>query len=95
MNKITKILLCLFALMFALSPLVGAIEPYATYTYAKDGTPRISPTAYSPVMNVDSNYMGLDVKLDDPRDLFVDCDDNVYIVDEDGNEKKLEPKSKK
>ena len=81
MNKITKILLCLFALMFALSPLAGAIEPYATYTYAKDGTPRISPTAYSPVMNVDSKYMGLDVKLDDPRDLFVDCDDNVYIVD--------------
>ncbi len=81
MKKITKILLCLFALMFALSPLASAIEPYATYTYAKDGTPRISPTAYAPVMNIDSSYMGLDVKLDDPRDLFVDCDNNVYIVD--------------
>ncbi len=85
MNKITKILLCLFALMFALSPLAMAIEPYATYTYAKDGTPRISPTAYSPIMNVDSSYMGLDVKLDDPRDLFVDCDGNVYIVDAGNN----------
>lgn len=85
MNKITKILLCVFALMFALSPLAGAIEPYATYTYAKDGTPRISPTAYSPVMNVDSSYMGLDVALDDPRDLFVDCDGNVYIVDAGNN----------
>ncbi len=81
MKKITKILLLAFALLFALSPVIGAIEPYVTYTYGKDGWPRTSPTAYSPVMNVNSDYMGLSVPLDDPRDLFVDVDGNVYIVD--------------
>ena len=81
MKKFTRILLLAFALLFALSPVVGAIEPYTTYTYGKDGWPRTSPTAYSPVMNVDSAYMGLAEALDDPRDLFVDVDGNVYIVD--------------
>ena len=81
MKKFTRILLLAFALLFALTPLVGAVEPYTTYTYGKDGWPRTSPTVYSPVMNVDSSYMGLDVAIDDPRDLFVDCDNNVYIVD--------------
>ncbi len=81
MKKFTRILLLAFALLFALSPVVGAIEPYTTYTYGKDGWPRTSPTVYSPVMNVNSDYMGLSVPLDDPRDLFVDVDGNVYIVD--------------
>ena len=81
MKKFTRILLLAFALLFALTPIVGAVEPYTTYTYGKDGMPRTSPTVYSPVMNVDSTYMGLDKAIDDPRDLFVDCDNNVYIVD--------------
>lgn len=85
MKKITRILLLALALLFALSPVVGAVEPYATYTYGKDGYSRISPTVYSPVMNVDSAYMGLDVALGDPRDLFVDGDGNVYIVDATNN----------
>ncbi len=81
MKKFTRILLLAFALIFAMTPIAGAIEPYTTYTYGKDGFPRTSPTVYSPVMNVDSTYMGLDTAIDDPRDLFVDCDNNVYIVD--------------
>ena len=85
MKKFTKILLVAFALLFALSPIVSAVEPYTTYTYAKDGTPRTSPTVYTPVTNVDSAYMGLETAIDDPRDLFVDPDQNVYIVDAGNN----------
>ena len=81
MKNIVRILLLSLALIMALSPIVGAIEPYTTYTYAKDGTPRQSPTVYSPVRNVDSKYMGLEVPLSDPRDIHVDNDGNVYIVD--------------
>ena len=85
MKKFSKVLLVAFALLFALSPVVSAAAPYATYTYAQDGTPRTSPTAYTPIMNVDSAYMGLETPIDDPRDLFVDPDENVYIVDAGNN----------
>lgn len=85
MNKFTKVLLVAFALLFALSPVVSAVEPYTTYTYAQNGTPRTSPTVYTPVTNVDSLYMGLETPIDDPRDLFVDPDQNVYIVDAGNN----------
>lgn len=81
MKNLTRILLLSLVLIMALTPLAGAIEPYTTYTYAKEGTPRQSPTVYSPVTNVDSAYMGLEVALKDPRDICVDNDGNVYIVD--------------
>ncbi len=81
MNKFVRILLVTLALVMALMPLASAIEPYTTYTYAKDGTPRQSPTVYTPVRNVDSKYMGLEVPLSDPRDIHVDENGNVYIVD--------------
>lgn len=81
MNMIKRILLLSLALMMLLAPLAGAVEPYKTYTYAKDGTPRMSPTAYTPILNVDSKYMGLETPLNEPGDLFVDTDGNVYIVD--------------
>lgn len=85
MKKFTKVLLVAFALLFALAPVASAAAPYATYTYAQDGTPRTSPTVYTPIMNVDSAYMGLETPIDDPRDLFVDPDQNVYIVDAGNN----------
>ena len=81
MKKITKILLLALVFVLALAPVASAVEPYTTYTYGKDGWPRTSPTVYTPVMNVDSNYIGLDTDIDDPRDLFVGPDGCVYIVD--------------
>lgn len=54
---------------------------YTTYTYSYDGFALKSPDAYVPDRLVDSNYMGLEVPLDDPRDLEVDDEGNVYIVD--------------
>lgn len=81
MKKFTKILLLALVLVLALAPVASAVEPYTTYTYGKDGWPRTSPTVYTPVMNVDSNYIGLETAIDDPRDLFVGPDGCVYIVD--------------
>ena len=81
MKKLTRILLLALVLVFVLAPVASAIEPYTTYTYGKDGYPRTSPTVYTPVMNVDSSYIGLETEIDDPRDLFVGPDECVYIVD--------------
>lgn len=81
MQKLKIALLLVLVAIFVLMPAASAVEPYITYTYAKDGTPRTSPTAYSPVMNVDSSYIGLETPIDDPRDLFVGPDNKVYIVD--------------
>ncbi len=54
---------------------------YKTYTYSYDGFALQSPDAYVPDRLVDSNYIGLPQALEDPRDLEVDADGNVYIVD--------------
>ena len=70
MKTLKKILLLSLALLFALMPVASAVEPYVTYTYGTDGWPRTSPTVYTPILNVDSSYIGLDKAMDDPRDLF-------------------------
>lgn len=83
MKKITKvILLSVCAIMLLASFPMSAAEPYQTYTYSIDGMPLYSPAAYAPLMNVDSNYIGgLDTPFDDPRDIFVDKNQNVYLSD--------------
>ena len=64
----------LVALITLFAVPAGAVKSYQTYTYSSSGFPLYSPDAYTPVMTVDSAYIGLDSKktLDDPRDLFVD-----------------------
>lgn len=64
MKKFTKILLLALVLVLALAPVASAVEPYTTYTYGKDGWPRTSPTVYTPVMNVNSDYIGLDIAIE-------------------------------
>jgi sugar lactone lactonase YvrE len=67
---------------------------YLTYTYSVDGFDMASPDAYTPEIEIDSVYMGLvDLEIDkttgkgiappidDPRDIFVDRNKNVYIAD--------------
>ena len=81
MKKLVKIICIFFAvLMIAAIPL-SAAKPYQTYTYSISGTALYSPNAYDPLLTVDYKYMGLDKKIEDPRDLEVDEDQNVYIVD--------------
>ena len=81
MKKLVKIICIVFAvLMIAAIPL-SAAKPYQTYTYSISGTALYSPNAYDPLITVDYKYMGLTKKIEDPRDLEVDEDENVYIVD--------------
>ena len=86
MKKSIKILLVLMALLCVLPAAASAAAPYTTYTYSSTGFVLYSPDAYVPDQVVDAEYMGTDssgnsVVLEDPRDLEVDEDGNVYIVD--------------
>ncbi len=85
MKNLARILTAVMALLTILTVAVGAAAPYATYTYSSEGFVLNSPEAYVPDMVVDSNYMGLDTAFDDPRDIFVDPDENVYVVDAKNN----------
>ena len=81
MKRLSQVLLTVLALLMMLTTVVGAAAPYATYTYSSTKFVLNSPEAYVPDMVVNSNYMGLSKALDDPRDLFVGPDENVYLVD--------------
>ena len=81
-------MICLLVMLLSFG--VEASKPYQTYTYSIDGMPLHSPDAYTPIMIVDSNTMdpglnNLKTAIDDPRDLVVDKDMNVYIVDAKNN----------
>ncbi|MBQ8552115.1 MAG: YIP1 family protein [Clostridia bacterium] len=82
MKQLTKIfaLAACIILVLGCMPL-GAITPYSTYTYSIDGFALMSPDAYVPDRQVDSAYMGLETAIDDPRDMVVDGNKNIYIAD--------------
>ena len=75
----------LFALLIMLSVPVSAASAYQTYTYSINGMSINSPAAYTPVQSIDSGYMGLKTAIDDPRDMVVDKEYNVYIADAKNN----------
>ncbi|MCI8389029.1 MAG: hypothetical protein HFE63_11280 [Clostridiales bacterium] len=82
MKKLSRILALAACLILAIGCLpLGAITPYSTYTYSIDGFALMSPDAYTPDRQIDSAYMGVSPAIDDPRDLFVDGNKNVYIAD--------------
>ncbi len=81
MKKFVSVLALLFALLLMFSVPVSAASAYQTYTYSIYGSSVNSPAAYTPLQNIDSIYMGLETPIDDPRDLVVDKDYNVYIAD--------------
>ncbi len=88
MNKITKILCCLFVVLLLGSCIVmntSASSAYQTYTYSLGGFALYSPDAYTASMTVDSEYMGLDMPIEAPADLVTDKDGNVYIADSGNN----------
>ncbi|MBQ2767676.1 MAG: YIP1 family protein [Clostridia bacterium] len=85
MKNIIRVIALVFAAMMLFAVPISAAKPYQTYTYSIDGMPLNSPDAYTPVMTVDSAYMGLSKAFDDPRDLFVDDENNVYLVDAKNN----------
>ena len=81
MKRFISIIALVFALVMIFAVPASAFKPYQTYTYSIDGFALHSPDAYTPVMAVDSAYMGLEVPFDEPRDIVVDENDNVYLVD--------------
>ena len=82
MKKLTKIFALAACLILVLGCLpLGAITPYSTYTYSIDGFALMSPDAYVPDRQIDSAYMGVEPAIDNPRDLVVDDNNNVYIAD--------------
>ncbi len=85
MKKISSIICLVFALIMLFSIPIGAAKPYSTYTYSSGGDPLYSPDAYTPLMTVDSAYMGLKTAISDPRDIEVDDQLNVYIADAKNN----------
>jgi len=68
-------------LMIAATVIPASAAAYTTYTYSVDGNPTLSPDAYTPIMQADSKYMGLDKALSNPSDLVCDENGNVYIAD--------------
>ena len=87
MKKFIKAIVIALCLITVLSVPVSAATPYQTHTYmARTKATLNSPDAYVPSTAVDAAYMGL--TFDDNtnlQDLFVDSDNNVYIVDSGSN----------
>ena len=82
MKKSIKLLALAACLILAFGCLpLSAITPYSTYTYSIDGFALQSPDAYVPDRQIESDYMGVEPAIDDPRDLVVDEYKNVYIAD--------------
>ena len=81
MKKFISIIALVFALVMIFAVPASAFKPYQTYTYSIDGFALHSPDAYTPIRTVDSAYMGLEVPFDEPSDIVVDENDNVYLVD--------------
>lgn len=90
MKKLISAICLVFVLVLIASVPVSASRSYQTYTYSIKGTALYSPDAYTPIKTIDSTYMGLKTEgikkvLDDPCDLVVDKNDNVYIADAGNN----------
>lgn len=85
MKKFISVLALLFVFVMVMSVPVGAASAFQTYTYSINGDALYSPAAYTPEKSIDSNYMGLKDAIDDPRDLVVDDEYNVYIADAKNN----------
>jgi len=68
--RVFLLLICAITVLMSIPFTSSAAEPYQTYTYSIEGEALYSPAAYSPVMTVDSKYMGLledkGIAIDDP-----------------------------
>ena len=88
MKNTAKILCAIFAIVMIVSCFAigtSASSAYQTYTYSIDGYALYSPDAYVASEVIDSAYMGLDVAISSPNDLFADAKGNIYIADTDNN----------
>ncbi len=88
MKNCKRILCSFFALLLIVSSCcitAGAGSAYQTYTYDVYGDALYSPDAYTALMSVGSDYMGLEVPIENPGDMVTDAAKNVYIADTGNN----------
>ena len=88
MKNTARILCAIFAIVMIVTCFAigaSASAAYQTYTYSIDGYALYSPDAYVASEVIDSAYMGLDVAIASPNDLFADDKGNIYIADTDNN----------
>lgn len=82
MKKIIKILVLTFVLAFVASTVsLAATAPYKTYTYDINNDTLLSPHAYVPGKEITNFDMNMDTPLNNPQDIFVDKNNNIYISD--------------
>ena len=88
MKKFSKILCTFFAVLMVVTAFcmtVSASSAYQTYTYSVKGKALYSPDAYTAINSVGSDYMGLEVPIENPGDMVTDEAQNVYIADTGNN----------
>ena len=88
MKKFNKILCTFFALLMVLTAAcvtASAGSAYQTYVYDVYGKALYSPDAYTAISSIGSDYMGLNVPIENPGDLVTDKAQNVYIADTGNN----------
>ena len=86
MKKIYRFIALAICLLTLMGSGVGIFAAsYTTFTYSIDGWAMVSPDAYTPEIEITSASMGLlendGLALDDPRDMVVDDQNNVYLAD--------------
>ncbi len=81
MKKFMALILAVLSMSAILAGTASAMTPYITYTYSINGDVLESPDAYVPDATVDSTFMALEDPLSDVRDVEVDDEDNIYIID--------------
>ena len=88
MKKFSKILCTFFALLMVVTAAcvtANAGSAYQTYVYDVYGDALYSPDAYTAISSIGSDYMGLNVPIENPGDMVTDQAQNVYIADTGNN----------
>ena len=88
MKKFNKILCTFFALLMVLTAAcltASAGSAYQTYVYDVYGDALYSPDAYTAISSIGSDYMGLELPIENPGDMVTDEALNVYIADTGNN----------
>ena len=88
MKKFNKILCTFCAVLMVLTAFcvtASAGSAYQTYVYDVYGEALYSPDAYTAISSVGSDYMGLEVPIENPGDMVTDEAQNVYIADTGNN----------
>lgn len=78
-RSIVCLLLLAILVLTSFGVVTSAAQPDRTYTY-EENTPVPSTNVYQVKLVVDESVMGVTV-MSDPRDIFVDNNDQVYILD--------------